>query len=257
MWVVRDADSEIYLFGSLHALPKGSPWRTPAYDAAFAKASTVWFEADVDVDRAQLAALVARYGVDRDQPLSAKLAPTDVKRLHAALARRGMAPDSVDHLRPWVVALMLSMGPVIGRGGDVAYGVDTVATRETKASPKAFRTFETAEDQIRIFADLPEPAQLNYLAEVLAAQTPRLAWPRTSFQGRWLAGRVGADTTESDPYLRQALLTRRNQTWAEAIAREMDGQGVQLVTVGALHMAGNQGLPALLKARGFEVDRVQ
>ena len=46
LWVVRDADSEIYLFGTLHALSPQARWRTPAYDQAMARADTVWFEAD-------------------------------------------------------------------------------------------------------------------------------------------------------------------------------------------------------------------
>src|SRR5689334_11682507 len=47
LWVVRDADSEIYLFGTLHALSPDARWRTPLYDRALANADTVWFEADL------------------------------------------------------------------------------------------------------------------------------------------------------------------------------------------------------------------
>jgi uncharacterized protein YbaP (TraB family) len=257
MWVVRDADSEIYLFGSLHALPAGAAWRTPAYDAAYAKASTVWFEADVDLGRDQLIALVSRYGVDRERGLSDKLSPQDLKRLRAVLARQGVPLERVDALRPWVAALMLSIGPAAGRGGDVSHGVDMVVTREVKASSKALRTFETAEDQIRMFADLPEAVQVRYLSDVLAAQTRTVFWPTGTFQGRWLSGRVAGQTAQEDPGLREALIVRRNHAWADALAGEMDGAGVQLVNVGALHMAGVEGLPALLKARGFSVERVQ
>jgi uncharacterized protein YbaP (TraB family) len=53
------------------------------------------------------------------------------------------------------------------------------------------------------------------------------------------------------------LLHRRNLAWAEKLDREMQGSGVQLVVVGALHMAGADGLPELLRERGYAVRRVQ
>ncbi|HEY9218651.1 MAG TPA: TraB/GumN family protein, partial [Phenylobacterium sp.] len=87
MWVVRDADSEIFLFGTMHALKPGLDWRTPAYDAAYAKAKAVWFEAEADpIDPAQIRDLIARYGVDPDQPLSRKLSARQLAELRAVLA---------------------------------------------------------------------------------------------------------------------------------------------------------------------------
>ncbi|MDX9998741.1 MAG: TraB/GumN family protein [Phenylobacterium sp.] len=59
------------------------------------------------------------------------------------------------------------------------------------------------------------------------------------------------------PAFYDALLKRRNQAWAEALAAQMAGDGVQPVDVGALHLLGDDGLPALMKARGFEVERIQ
>ena len=38
IWVVRDADSELVIFGSVHVLPPGLDWRPPALDAALARA---------------------------------------------------------------------------------------------------------------------------------------------------------------------------------------------------------------------------
>jgi uncharacterized protein YbaP (TraB family) len=61
-----------------------------------------------------------------------------------------------------------------------------------------------------------------------------------------------------NPGLYDALLKRRNVAWADALTRELDqGSGVELVNVGALHLVGDDGLPALLQARGFKVERLQ
>src|SRR4249919_3394238 len=36
MWRVADEDTTIYLFGTIHLLPKGTQWRSPAFDKAAA-----------------------------------------------------------------------------------------------------------------------------------------------------------------------------------------------------------------------------
>jgi uncharacterized protein YbaP (TraB family) len=59
------------------------------------------------------------------------------------------------------------------------------------------------------------------------------------------------------PEFYDRLIRRRNLSWADVLTREMTSGGAELVNVGALHMLGPDGLPALMKARGFEVERLQ
>ena len=265
LWKVADADSEIYLFGTLHALSPTARWRTPAYDAAYARADTVWFEADISgADPARVMGILQRYGVDPERRLSQKLAPADLATLsrQADLAR-------IDHLRPWAAAMMLSMQPVTGRGATLDAGADFTMTRATRAEAKRLRAFETLEDQARMFASLPEPAEVQYLTNVIRERAgPRVPLPsllpKPDLETAWLAGdlaRLGPglvdDMKASNPAFYDALLKRRNVAWADQLAEAMAGSGVELVNVGALHLVGDEGLPALLTARGFSVTRVQ
>ena len=124
-----------------------------------------------------------------------------------------------------------------------------------------------------MFASLPEPAELQYLTDVIHERRPagakhlRLS-PGPSAQSleqQWLAGdlaRLGPslvrDLAHDNPALYEVLLKRRNLAWADKLTAEMaQARGVELVNVGALHMVGQDGLPALLAARGFKVERVQ
>ena len=263
LWEVRDHDTRIYLFGAMHVLQPNVKWRTRTFDRAYARADKVWFETRADADPAEVRALVDRYGVDPERSLTEKLPPRTVATLKAALERDGGSLDRVDRLRPWAAAMMLSVLPMTQRGASVSAGADATVTRQARAAEKPIATFETVEQQIRLFASLPEAVEVQYLDDV-AAET--LSPPRNgvALQSAWLHGdmdKLGplvVDVMRRDrPALYDALLKRRNEAWAQALAAEMDRPGVQLVAVGALHRAGADGLPALMAARGFQVRRVQ
>jgi hypothetical protein len=158
---------------------------------------------------------------------------------------------------------MLSMQPAMAKGAKVQAGADIAMTRTARAGAKPVKFFESLEDQAHLFADLPEPAEVKYLADVLKERThPTRGEP---LEQAWLDGdlaRLGpalvGEMKKENPALYQALLKRRNEAWSDAIARELAiGPRVELVNVGALHMMGDDGLPALLRARGYTVERVQ
>ena len=264
MWRVSNGASKVYLFGTLHALKPETQWRTPLYNQVLQQAGTVWFEADMESgDPDSIRLLIQRYGSDPDTPLSRKLPATDV----AALARQTDLAR-IDHLRPWAVALMLSMQPALARGARTEKGADLTITHAARSDAKRVRTFETLEDQARMFAGLPQVSEVQYLTSVIHERSgaarpgkPQLAKAPT-LEANWLAGKLGvaeiADMKADNASLYEAFLKNRNLAWANALTTEMAASsGVELVNVGALHMIGADGLPALMAARGFKVERVQ
>lgn len=263
MWVARDADSQIYLFGTMHLLSPGADWRTPVFDAVYREAEAVWFETDVDADPAFVRQMLVRYGVDPERRLTEKLSPRAVRRLKPLLDKARIPVETADSLRPWAAAMMLSVRPLASRGAKVSNGADAVITKAARTAAKPVRTFETFEEQVRLFAEMPEQVEVQYLEDILAQRAGVTADARTLEQA-WLDGdllllaeELVHDLRESRPALYDVMLRRRNRAWAETLTQEMAGSGVQLVNVGALHMIGRDGLPAMLQARGFAVERVQ
>jgi uncharacterized protein YbaP (TraB family) len=265
MWAVKDADTTIYLFGAMHVLEPNVTWRTPLFDAAYARSSAIWFETDVTAlsDKAKMAEIVNAYGVDADHPLSAKLTEQDRAALNARLVAAGVSPERMERMKPWMASLILTVLPIHAQGFDPKAGADAVVNRSAAADAKTVHAFETPEAQARFLADLPEPVQVQLLEDGLREDQRPLGQMK-AVQAAWLAGDIVtlgpmllAEMKAERPALYDVLIRRRNRAWSDVIATEMSHPGVQMVDVGALHMVGDDGLPALLIARGFKVERVQ
>src|SRR6476660_3164271 len=86
MWVIRDADSTIYLIGTMHLLKHDADWNAAKVKKAVHESTELWLElADAD-NQAALAPLMAKYGVDPTHPLSTKLTDEQRKRLKKTAA---------------------------------------------------------------------------------------------------------------------------------------------------------------------------
>lgn len=262
-WAVRDADSTIYLFGTMHVLTADADWRTPAFDKALAESTQVWFEMDSDTAPETLARLVVQLGVDRKTPLARKVSPKTMAALRAAVKDQPKLAEMIEQMHPWTAAMMIQALPMMKAGMQAETGADQALTRDAKAGAKTVRYFETPEDQLRFFADLPLKVQVQMLEDSLDAadETPE---ETRETQAAWISGdidrlgdKVVSQMRRQRPALYDALVRRRNAAWVKVLEAEMAGQGTAMVNVGALHMVGRDGLVVQLRKRGFKVDRLQ
>lgn len=261
LWSVRDADSQVILFGTVHVLPEGLKWKTPQIEASFASADTVWFETPTDADAAlEIAAIVAEDGANPPGlTLSEQLAPADRARLARVAARAGLSLAALESVRPWVAALQLSLAILAKQGHSPDSGVERVLEADAARLGKEIAYFETAADQMAVFTGLTPRAQAQFLSATLR-QIEEESRAGANMDKLWATGRaneLGRLVTrmieESGPEVAEALIYRRNAAWAARIDEVMQGSGVAFVAVGAAHMTGPRGLPALLQAKGHTV----
>ncbi len=260
LWALRDADSTVYLFGTVHALKPDLTWRTPEFEAALASASELWIEVDTG-DAAAIQALVVRLGASPNAPLSSRLTAQERAQLAAAAGSVGMPPAAFEAMRPWLAAITLAVAPMLKAGYDPESGVDTVLEASARAAGKPVRTFETMEQQIRFFADLPAEQELDFLRSTLEqAEEPVAVIDQLTTA--WAQGDIGALETEmieemrrDDRLLYDLLLTRRNIAWAERIKTMMQGAGTHFIAVGAGHLVGPDSVQAQLRKLGLNASR--
>jgi uncharacterized protein YbaP (TraB family) len=261
VWTVRDADSEMLIFGSVHVLRPGLDWRPDALDAALAKADDLWFELPIDaVSEARVSQLAASMGrLPEGETLSGLLSPEGAKRLEATAERLGVSMAVLDALEPWFAEVVLASAEFMKAGADANSGVEKSIAATAPASAQR-RAFETPEEQIAIFDSTPRPQQIASLEESLREMKSN---PNAydELVGHWLAGDltaldedVLAPLRKAAPGLYARLVTDRNARWIAELKTRMDGAGSTVVVVGVGHLIGEDGLPAQLRALGYSVE---
>jgi len=264
LYVVRDADSTMYLYGTVHVRPRGTDWGDEDVRAALASAQEVWTEIEISpAADARAQALALQMGAaPADRPLSSWLTEDENARLTALTERLGIPRSYLETMQPWMAGLTLSLLPIMRAGYDPMSGVDRAVDAYGDANGKTMRTFETIEQQLGFFSGLDEETQREFLREAIdeAEQGPAMigdmtrAWERGDLDT--LERVVVEDTRREYPDVYEALFVRRNDAWMEVLVREMQGSGVDFVAVGAGHLLGEDGLVAQMRARGYPVERV-
>ena len=260
VWVAKDADSELVLFGSVHVLPPGLDWEPPALARALAAADDVWFELPVDAaTEAETARLATELGVlPPDQSLFKLLTPKDAERLARVTAMYQVSPAVVDRLQPWLAEIALAGGAYRQAGADAASGVEK--TLAAAARPQAERrAFETPAEQIAILSQAPRNEQIASLRQTLEEMETKpdqfVALVRA-----WMDGDVAtldreaiAEMRKAAPTLFRILVTDRNVRWTQVLDQRLKGHGRTVVVVGVGHLIGPGGVPARLRALGYSV----
>lgn len=266
MWTVKDADSTIYLFGTVHLLKPETAWKTEKLKAAIAEAEQLWLElptTNSEALAAEMMPLITQFGLAPATPLSSSLTPEEMKTLDEAAKLAGMTGAQLNAFRPWFAALTITTSAVTRAGYDPASGVDSrieALFAERGIKPKGF---ETPEQQIKVFADMSREEELAYLRQIIeeyenaADVLDRMVdqWSRGDLVG--LEASLVADMREASPELYEDLLPKRNANWAVQIEDMLKGKGVIFIAVGAGHLIGADSVQALLKAKGIEAERVQ
>lgn len=261
LWAIRDADSTIYLFGTVHVLRPTTAWGSPRVDAAFASADHIWFEVSNPDDQAAILPLVQQYGVSPDRPLSSLLTAEELTALNAAAAGAGLTAAQMDPFRPWLAGLTLAVAPLIKAGYDPQSGVELILKARADAAGKPVHGFETLDKQVGILAGMSEADQLDFLRSALEAYDDATV-ELDAMVNAWASGdvetlqKVSVDEMRAEaPAVYDALLVQRNTDWAGQIQTLLEGSGTVFIAVGAAHLVGDDSVQEILSDRGVAVTR--
>lgn len=260
LWKFGDADTTIYLFGTIHALPEGMVWRDKRIDAALDKADTLVLETEVNNDPATIAKLFPPLDPSLP-PLAERVPPRTRETLAEIIAKAGLPARALDQMATWQASFMLMGAMMRDIGAERGAGVEQVLAPRFAASDRKVEALETAASQLALFAGLSEADQREFLTAMVdgkgSAKDDYAAMLRAWGKGD---DKAIADAFDKDedltPHLRDILLKKRNSAWTAWLKDRLKTPGTVFVAVGAGHLAGPLSVQKMLAAEGVKVQRV-
>lgn len=261
LWHVAGRANDVYLFGSVHLLKAGEFRIEGALEQAYADAEALYLEVDVDdLSPLDLAATTAARAMDPEgRSLDELMGP------EAALARERAAAAGIDlallaNMEPWFAGLAIVTLTLAREGYTAGDGVEQRVQERAAEDGKEILGLETLDEQLAALDGLDLPLQRDFLLKSLEDAT-RPQQALAAFLGAWKHGDVESLARELEeefataPELYRSLVVERNRRWLARVLDLLDDERDYLVVVGALHLVGPDGLPAMLAARGFEPTR--
>ncbi|WP_370031042.1 TraB/GumN family protein [Qipengyuania mesophila] len=260
LWEITDSKGAVegWMFGTIHALPDNTKWRSPKLDGILGKADMLVVEVANLEDSAELSKIFEQMAFDRPAgPIAQRIDPELTDEFETLLVRAKVRRAYFDPMESWAAALALAQ---VAQSAKSENGADRALL--AAFDKREVVELEGARAQLEIFDTLPETEQRDLLNAVLKESRDYDDGIGTLAKA-WLAG----DTEQlqqltrrgilADPELVEVLLRDRNANWAAQIENLLSAREKPLIAVGAGHLLGEAGLPAMLAARGYKVRRIE
>lgn len=264
LWEVSDADTKVYLFGTIHLLPPNYQWRTAKFDEALAGSRELVVETIVDLQHPdEILAAKRDLGYSAGlPPIEQRVPPAKRALLRSVIAKTGVPERYFTSMETWLAAFELLGVRFQEMGLKGEQGPEQALRTEFQAAKKPIGQLETNAEQLGFFDRLPEKAQ-RLLLEGAIDGPKSMNDDFAKMLASWSRGDVKAISVSfnrdlsASPELMDSLIKRRNANWSRWIEERMTKPGSVFVAVGAGHLAGPSSVISMLQRDGYKVRRLQ
>jgi uncharacterized protein len=266
LWQAEKDSAVVWLLGSVHVGSEDFYPLDPRIEAAFAEADTVACEIDLsDPAKAAQASLLAmqRGSYPAGETLRDHVSAETWQALTTYLAAQDLPVSMFERFKPSLASVMLAMAEMQKAGLDPDQGIDRHFLDRAHADSIPVVDLETVQQQVDVLFGQDAGVEELILEESLAQSGEEMARTLADMLAAWRAGDTEAISTLiaeqwlDDPRLldfHEAILERRNRLMAQTIdGRAGRGRATWFVVVGAAHLVGEEGVPALLAKAGWTV----
>lgn len=259
VWQVPGNNNTVYLVGAVHLLPERAYPLGPAFEKAYKNSDILLFETDLSALQSPQTQyqLLTQASYSADESLRKNLPTALYEQLKQTLPATDISLDSVEHYKPWFIATLIEVSAFEEAGFKADLGVDFYFYERARQDSKDTRGLENIDRHLAVLTEMSRDQSKAYLADTLD-NLQLLEDAPTQLYEYWQKGDVNGLTAyvteraKTNPQLYDRLVTTRNHEWLAEIQTLLQGDANATIVVGALHLAGPQGLPALLERAGYK-----
>ena len=265
MWLVEKDQGKTYFLGSFHLLPKNYNWYYGLVESSFASADELVLEIDLSNETtAEIQAMFIQNGffTDDDNLKNHLDATRYEKMLTYAKKYMGQEEAAAQKMKPWFMAVNLSVLAIMSSGMDPNSGVDKYLAGQAQIAQKPISGLETPMAQMMALIDHPLDVQAAMLSETLD-QLDNFKAVMNGYLDAWASGdgdRI-ASTMINDMRkyqgMYEALLVKRNKNWVAGLEGHINSGKTVFVVVGAAHLVGPDSVLKMLQDKGYQVVKIQ
>lgn len=264
----------VFVLGSVHMRHRSSATLDRAITDAAAACERGAFELDFDaVDSTEVAQFVAREGMLQGKTIRDVVTPETYAAWVKAVEARHLPREQLEKMQPWMAAMVLGLSSLEQGGMADEPGIDTTGNdgidrmlyafeKQEPSRKRSIIGLETVLEQLTLFQKAAGPAQDSMLrSAALEAMRGDSGKVIALYEAGNEAGLVELlaserkDDAEGEE-LTKAVIDRRNVSMTDKVATMFDQPGCTVVTVGAAHVVGTDGIVRKLEEKGFTLQRV-
>ena len=263
LWKAQGDSNTVYLLGSIHLLRREDHPLPAAIEAAYDESDAIYMEIDMDdIDPAAVQASSNRLGLIPGDGTLEDIIGADNYAESARLAAEMDIPfEMLSKTEPWLAAITVEQMALLRIGFNPLYGIEMHMAMKASQDGKPVDGFETIDEQLEFLDGLSLDAQIELLMQSLR-EGAAIESSMDDLIRAWKHGDVDyledvmLESMSTTSELYKTIVADRNHRWADTIETLLSHDDDYLIIVGALHLVGDDGLPALLSARGVQIGQM-
>lgn len=262
VWKISKGPEHFYLAGSIHLLSTDDYPLPPEYLKALHNSDSLVLETDL----AQLSSpagiqqMIDLNSYPSGENLLQQLSEPLARQLADYCKKNNIPLEQITRFKPAFAAVMLTTTQLQAQGA-TAPGVDAYLQDEAKKAGKKVTGLETMQQHLAVLTELNDSGAETLIKSTMEDLTDssedfdamRKAWRSGDLQQ---LEHLYLDDLKSYPAIYQSLIVKRNNAWVKQLVQARYQTPV-FVVVGALHLAGNDGLIKQLAQQGYQITKVQ